>query len=534
MTKFNYLLAGTASILIAGCGNLPGTQNELTAKRSKTHPTLATNLLLDDESLCMVEPDVIDGYALPVTVDLWDRIREGFVVPDQDNPRIQQQLNWYAKHPSYMQRVAERGQPYLHHIVEELEARNMPTEFALLPIVESAFDPFAYSHGRASGMWQFIPGTGKYLGLKQNWWYDGRRDVTASTDAALRYLESLGKIYDGDWLLALAAYNGGRGNVSRAIRRNKQAGKPTDFWSLDLPKETQAYVPRLLALKALVANPQQFELALLSIPDEPYFARINTDSQIDLAQAAELAEMTMEEFYLLNPGFNRWATDPEGPHHLLVPIAKAEMFQEKLAAIPKNQRVTWDRYTIKSGDSLSTIAARYNTSISGLKAINNLRGNTIRQGDVLMVPIAAEDDTHYAFSAAQRLKTSQARTAKNAAGQKVTYQVQPGDSFWTISRRYKVSVREVAKWNGMAPGDPLKIGQQLNIWTKEAHLIPESKGIVRKVAYQVRKGDSLSTIARRFRVSVADIQRWNRLNAKKYLQPGQALVLFVDVTNASR
>ncbi len=534
MTIARILAAAAASLLISGCSQFGGLPllNGFAPEDSifgGGSPSAASPY---DESLCRVDAAILDEYELPGSVNLWDRIRDGFSLPDQENERIDEAAEWYARHPHYMTTVSERGTPYLYHIVEQLEARGMPLEFALLPIVESAFDPFAYSHGRASGMWQFVPGTGKYLGLKSNWWYDGRRDVIASTDAALRYLERLSAAFDDNWLLALAAYNGGRGNVSKAIRRNKALGKPTDFWSLDLPKETEAYVPRLLALKSLVSDPEKFKLSLPPIPDKPYFAAIDVGSQIDLAQAAELAEISMEEFYLLNPGFNRWATDPQGPHRLLVPMEKAELFRTKLATMPMDQRVTWDRYRIESGDTLSTIAAKYKTSISSLKSINDLRSNIIRKGDVLLVPVATEGKSHYAFSVDQRLKKTRIRSGQNADGQKVMYEVQPGDSFWTISRRYKVGVRELAKWNAMAPGDPLRIGQKLAIWTEEADLVPNiaSRSVVRRVAYQVRQGDSLSTIASRFRVTVNDIERWNKLNASNYLQPGQALTLFVDVT----
>jgi membrane-bound lytic murein transglycosylase D len=530
---FNFLISA-AGVFLAGCtqiSSVPLAGNFVPSAKEATAAGSNPKALRNADALCWPKPDELSAFAALPPLDLWDRIREGFAIPEQHNKRIEQELRWYAKHPSYMARVSERGLPYLYHIVEELEARGMPMEFALLPIVESAFDPFAYSHGRASGMWQFVPGTGKALGLKQNWWYDGRRDVTASTDAALLYLERLAKAFDGDWLLALAAYNGGRGNVSKAIRRNKAAGKPTDYWSLNLPRETEAYVPRLLALKALVSTPEKYNLAFKSIPNQPFFEIVDIEAQIDLAQAAALAEMSMEDFYLLNPAFNRWATDPHGPHHLLVPVDRAASFRENLAALPKDQRVTWDRYTIKSGDTLSTIAADYKTSVSALQAVNKLHSNRIRKGDVLLVPVATKDVDHYTLSAAQRLKAQQAKVAERAKGNQVNYEVKAGDSFWTISRRYKVSVREVAKWNGMAPGDPLKIGQKLVIWSKEAASSPtHSQGVVRKVAYRVRQGDSLYRIANRFRVSVQDIQRWNELNPTAYLQPGQALTLFVDVT----
>lgn len=419
----------------------------------------------------------------------------------------------------------------MHYIVERLDERGMPLELALLPIVESAFDPFAYSHGRASGMWQIIPGTGKMLGLKQNWWYDGRRDVVESTRAALDYLEKLNKRFDGDWLLALAAYNSGAGNVSKAIRRNKKKGKPTDYWSLDLPRETEGYVPKLLALKTLVRDPDSYGITLNPIPNAPTFASIDIGSQIDLAQAAELAELEMKDFYLYNPGFNRWATDPQGPHRLLLPITHAEKFQQRLAELPSENRVTWDRYTIKTGDTLSTIAQHYKTDVQLLQSINNLRGHTIRAGKTLLVPIAAANSSHYALSAPQRMQ----HRKKVGNGNKVEYRVKSGDSLWSISRKYNVSTTQIAQWNGMATRDPIKPGQTLIIWSKSerAGQLAQNSGVMRKVSYRVRQGDSLARIASKFNIKVADIISWNNTNTKKYLQPGDLLTLFVDVTRTN-
>ena len=462
--------------------------------------------------------------------DLWDRIRAGYTLDSIHNKRVQQQLNWYAKHPKYMERVAKRGERYLHHIVTELERRDMPLEIALLPIVESAFDPFAYSHGRASGIWQIIPGTGKSLGLKQNWWYDGRRDIVASTDAALTYLQRLHKRFDGDWLLALAAYNSGGGNVSKAIRRNKKRNKPTDFWHLDLPNETKAYVPRLLALSHLVKHPQNYALTLYSIPDAPYFESVHIGSQIDLAQAADLAELDMDVIYHLNPGFNRWATDPKGPHDLLVPHGTGEKFKLKLAAIPEDHKVTWDRYTIKSGDSLSTIARKYKISVASLKAINDMRSNLIRAGKTLIVPIATKNDSFYSHSQSQRLASRRALAAKSATGKKMTYTVKKGDSLWSIAKRFGIRSTKIARWNNMALRDPIKPGQTLVLWSKTPFLADSSgEKVVRKVKYRVRNGDSLARIADKFQLRIKDILRWNEIDASKYLQPGQSLTLFVNV-----
>jgi len=446
--------------IIVGCGTA-NTKNSNTSNddtyRSGVDQNSAdtTNPDFALDPGCFVSEPEYDAHQALAEVNLWERIRRGYRFPQESNRRIDLELSWYAKHPAYMQRVTKRAERYMFHIVEELDRRGMPMEIALLPVVESAFDPFAYSHGRASGMWQIVPGTGKMLGLKQNWWYDGRRDVVASTNAALNYLEQLQKRFKGDWLLALASYNSGAGNVSKAIRKNTKRGKPTDFWHLELPKETKAYVPRLIALSKLIATPAKHNIVLHPIFNRPYFDEVAIGSQIDLAQAAELAEIDMEVLYHLNPGFNRWATDPKGPHELLIPRAKAKAFANKVAAIPDSERVTWERYTIKPGDSLSVIARRYNISTNSLKNINQLRSNRIRAGKTLMVPIAAKSDKHYSFSFDERVAKRYAAVGKKEKGQKVDYTVQSGDSLWTISRRYKVSLGKLARWNSMAPKDPI-------------------------------------------------------------------------------
>ncbi|MCR8915919.1 LysM peptidoglycan-binding domain-containing protein [Marinobacter panjinensis] len=470
--------------------------------------------------------------------DLWQRLRSGFALDhDASDPRVQAQLNWYKKHPRYIDRVVERGSRYLHYIVTETEKRGLPTELALLPVVESAFDPFAYSHGRAAGLWQFIPSTGKYFGLTQSWWHDDRRDVIAATDAALTYLDRLATRFDGDYMLALAAYNSGGGTVSSAMRRNRNKNAATDFWSLDLPRETRHYVPKLIALAKIFDQPEKYGIELPALSDEPYFEVVKTGSQLDLAQAAELAGVDIDEIYLLNPSFNRWATSPDGPHRLLVPKENASTFIAALEKTDPSQRVSWNNYKVVSGDTLSTIAKRYSTTPSVIQQVNNLNSHIIRIGQRLMIPSAAKQSETYALSASERLASKQERSGKNSNGTRVDYTVRSGDTFWDIAREHRVSVRQVASWNGMAPGDPLMPGKKLVIWSKSkqpAMLASNNrgKGMVRKVGYQVRKGDSLSTIANRFAVNVRDIASWNDLNTSRYLQPGQSLVLYVDIRNS--
>ncbi len=477
-----------------------------------------------------------------VNIDIWERIRNGFAMEEQQHKRIDQQLKWFASHQEYMDRVAERAQPYMHHIVEQLEANNIPLEIALLPIVESAFKPFAYSHGRASGIWQFIPATGKRYGLKQNWWYDGRRDVYASTDAAIRLLTALHKEFKGDWMLALAAYNSGGGNVRKAIRYNKKRGRPTGFFHLRLPKETKYYVPKLLALKELIAHPEKYNIELTPISDEPFLQQVKLDSQIDLALAADLADIGLDELYRLNPGFNRWATSPSGPFDLLLPIANAETFTTNLADYPPEKRIRWIRHTIKTGETISTIARKYHISTGTIQRVNRIKGSRLRAGRGLTIPVASKKLSTYKLSANQR-KSKQQNI--NRKGTKVTHIVQSGDTLWDIAQRHRVGVRQLAKWNSMAPRDPLVPGQSLVIWSRNnsakadyddpTHIsAPPRRQVTQRIGYRVRRGDSLTRIANKFRVSVNQLLRWNkRVNKSKYLQPGQRIVLYVDVTRTS-
>ena len=469
--------------------------------------------------------------------DVLTKLRQGFNLTYVNNHRTEAEKKWFAKHPDYMNRVLTRAQRYLPYIVAELERRDMPLELALLPIVESAYDPFAYSHGRAAGLWQMIPGTAKRFGIKQNWWYDGRRDVVDSTRAALDYLEYLYKFNNGDWLNAIASYNSGEGNVRRAVRRNTSANKPIDFWNLKLPKETSMYVPKLLALVEIVADPAKYNLTLPVVVDEPQFVVTDIGGQLDLALAAELAGVDVDTVYQFNPGYNRWSTDPSGPHSLVMPIAVAETFVSALGEVPQSERVRWARHKVKNGEAISQIAERYNTTVATSRASNSLKGNTIRAGHHLMIPVATKPLSSYSKSADARLAKTQNRTRK---GNKVEHIVRSGESFWTISQKYNVTTRQVAAWNGMAPRDTLSVGKKLVIWTNAAVVdSPRTSptqalgNTTRKLNYTVRNGDSLYLIARKFRVGIDQIARWNNIDRDKLLRPGQKLTMYVDVTAQS-
>ncbi|MEM9208325.1 MAG: LysM peptidoglycan-binding domain-containing protein [Pseudomonadota bacterium] len=463
--------------------------------------------------------------------DLLQQMRDSFSLSWTMNPRIEAEMRWFLRHPEYLDRVFTRAQRFLPHIMHELEQRNLPMEIALLPVVESAFDPFAYSHGRAAGLWQIIPGTGRRFGIEQNWWYDGRRDILDSTRGALDYLTALHEMMDGDWLLAIASYNSGEGNVLRGVRRNRKAGKPADFWNIRVPKETSTYVPRLLALVEIVRDPAAYELSLPAIVDETQFEVVETGSQIDLALAAGLAGIDMDTLYAFNPGLNRWATDPTGPHRLVLPVGHRAAFAESLAAVPEDQRVRWKRHKVRSGQTISEIADYYDTTVAEVRTANNLRGNTIRAGAYLMIPMATEPLTAYVKSADARRDQIQNATR---SGHRVEHIVAAGESFWAIGRRYDVGTRELAKWNGMAPRDTLSVGQKLVVWTDDAPTeTPRSKTLTRKLNYTVRRGDSLYRIASRFRITISDLVRWNSIDKNKILRPGQRLTMYVDVTDQS-
>lgn len=467
--------------------------------------------------------------------DVWERIGSNLILTRNISEKTTaSKLAWFARNQAYLDRVSGRAEPYLHYIVEELEKRNMPLDLALLPIVESAYNPFAYSRSRASGIWQFIPGTGRLYGLKQNWWYDGRRDIIAATDAALNYLQKLHQEFDRDWLLALAAYNSGEGNVGRAIRRNKKAGKPIDFFSLKLPRETRGYVPSLLAVAEIVANPSKYKIALKPINNIQHFKQVDIGSQIDLATAAELSELSIEELYTLNPGFNRWATDPNGPHQLLIPIKKAAAFENKLASLSSDKRIKWQQHKIKKGESLGRIATRYRTDVSTLKQINRLKGNTIRTGRSLLIPTAQKPLKHYSLSLDSRRYKGLKRSGD---GQRYVYTIKRGDNLWDIGRHYGISVKQLSAWNGISSKSILRPGKKLEIWVEEetdktAKVIPVvSKKTVnddsQHVSYTVVEGDSLWLISQRYAVSVKQIKKWNSLAKNRYIKPGQILDIYL-------
>ncbi len=452
-------------------------------------------------------------------------MRSGFTLDGADHDRVQRQINDYARNPAQVQKVFERGSPYLAYILDEVEHRDYPTGLALLPFVESGYDPFAYSHGRAAGLWQFIPGTGRQYGLKQDWWYDGRRDVVASTHAALDHLGTLHDEFGGDWLLALAAYNAGSGTIQSAIDRNRRAGRPTDFWHLHLPRETSAYVPRLLAIREIVRNPDRYGVTLADIEPTPAFAMVDIDGQIDLGVAAELAGMKTGDLLELNPGFNRLATHPNGPHQLAIPVDRLETFVENLDNLPDAKRTHSVRHTVKHGETLSGIAAHYGITVRALQQSNHLRGSLIRPGQNLLVRTGATTPNRLALLPQQRV------TGRSGDGA-TTHTVRRGESLWSISRRYEVSVRQLMGWNGLSKHSVIRPGQRLHIQGVARAQLENPH--IRTIRYTVKRGDSLYSIARKYSVTIDDLRHWNNLPVNDYLMPGQHLQLHVNVTEIAR
>ena len=379
--------------------------------------------------------------------DLWQRVRQGFAMPDLDSDLVRKQMAYYAARPDYLQRMFDRSRIYLYHIVEELEKRNLPTELALLPMVESAFNPMAYSRAHASGLWQFIPGTGRRFELQQNWWYDGRRDIVESTKAALDYLTFLYEMH-GDWHLALASYNWGEGAVARAIAQNRKSGKPTDYASLKMPVETRQYVPKLQALKNIIANPGPLGITLDPIPNTPYFTTVTKLRDIDVRLAAKLAEMPVEEFIALNPGFSRPIIRASVTPRIVLPADKVDLFHDNLEKYDAAALVSWKTYHPKKGETFESIAKKAGMSLGQLKEVNGIAPRTRTVPNLLVVPSSP------AAVEARKLPLMYAPPIPIVT-RRIYHTVKSGETLASISKRYGVALEDVKRWNAgvrFAPG----------------------------------------------------------------------------------
>jgi membrane-bound lytic murein transglycosylase D len=479
---------------------------------------------------------VKNRFAKPIIEkDLWRYIVNKSSLSASSHEKLYWHLDWFKKNPDYLTRITKRAEPYLYLITQEVERAGLPLEIALLPIVESAYYPFSYSHGTASGLWQFIPSTAKLYGLKDNWWYDGRRDVLTSTKAAVKYLKNLKKLFKGDWLLAIAAYNSGPGRVQKAVRHNKKQGKPTDFWHLDLPAETKGYVPRLLAVTELIKHPHKYGQTITKVANKPVVSSIELHTQFDLSLISNWSDISLEDLYTLNPGLKRWATPNQGKYTLLLPNKNMRLFKQIMSDNLGVEHFRWVRHQVKRGDSLSVIAKKYTTTTKQIIIVNQLKNHLIKLGDFLIIPIIQKGVGKYSISSEQREKI---HLNAEKYGFKTIHRVAEGESLWRIARQYRVSVKDLIKWNNITRPNILKLGKKLVVWRAYSTLDKDLSNVVtlgidinRKVSYRVKRGDNLSAIAKKFGVRVGQIKQWNDLS-NKHLQPGKKLIIMVNVINS--
>ena len=423
--------------------------------------------------------DVPQSSFTPVDLpaDLWERIRRGFAMPDLQVDLVQDREQWYAQRPDYIHRMTERSSKYLYHIVEEIERRGMPTELALLPFIESAFNPQAVSSARASGMWQFMPRTGKDFDLKQNAFRDDRRDVLASTRAALDYLQKLHGMF-GDWHLALAAYNWGEGNVSRSLSRNQRIGAPLAYTELRMPAETRMYVPKLQAMKNVVANPQALGVNLPSIPNHPYFQTVPLPRDMDVALIARLAEVSAEDFKALNPSAHRPVMLAGGTPQILLPWDNAEIFQRNMEAYA-GRLASWTVWVATKNMKVADVAKRYNMGEEEFRQINKIPPRMmIKAGSALLVPRTSHQQNDVSAKLADN---GQLNLAPEVTLRKQIVKARKNDSLLLIAKRYKVSAEQVAQWNGLSVNSALRPGQKISL------MLPAKPKKVKAAAQPSRK-----------------------------------------------
>lgn len=445
--------------------------------------------------------------------NLWEVLSHNFFLAPAHAEEYKSYINFYLKRRKYLKRVSIRAKPYLYYILQEIKKRKMPYEIALLPVIESGYYPFARSYVSASGLWQFMPSTGHLYGLQHNFWYDGRQDIYKSTKAALDYLQQLYVMNDYDWLLALASYNAGLGNVLKAQRkylRRHPNGNP-NFWNIRryLPKETKHYVPQLLAVAYLIDHQSEYNIHLEPIENAPYFDDLKLTQQINLRNVAKATQTDFKLIKVLNPGFLRAATPPDSKHRLLLPADIANDFRKQYAENPSKFKVNWARHIIKPGESLLLIAHKYHTSAHQIKKLNGLKGNMIRAGHTLLIPIPQNQIRAVRLAETKR---------KAYRGKKYFHTVRSGESLWTIARYYNVSTRTLCEWNHISIRKPLRKGQKLEI---------RSNKYGRKFTYTLKKGESLWVVAQKYSVTTTELCNWNGIRKSQVVQPGTKLDVWV-------
>ncbi|WP_159913828.1 transglycosylase SLT domain-containing protein [Pantoea sp. 18069] len=454
--KLLYPVLLSSVLWLAGCATVTPDASSPTPQTASSHTPDYPNGALSPIKRTQVTAPGVASLSAPA--DLWERIRRGFAMPDLDHELVQDREQWYASRPDYILRMTERSSKYLFHIVEELERRDMPTELALLPYIESAFNPQAVSSAKAAGMWQFMPATGTYFDLKQNVFRDDRRDVLASTRAALDYLQKLHGMF-GDWHLALAAYNWGEGSVGRAIARNRKAGLGITYAELNMPAETRLYVPKLQAVKNIVSTPEAFSAELPLIENHPYFQAVDIKRDIDVELAAKLADVTVADFRALNPSLSRPVIFAAGIPQILLPWDNAKVFERNLDAYDKGQYSSWTVWTVPSTLTVADAAQRVGMSEDGLRAINNIPPRmVIKAGSALMVPRTASTLTDVSSQVADN---GHMAFAPEVVTRRTTVKAQKRDTVASLARRHRVSAASVADWNGLKVGSALQAGQSI-------------------------------------------------------------------------
>ena len=466
MTPYYLYVTLLFAAVLAGCATKPGMPGDpvITTSEGPAAPVTAGRPQISNAPLQSITPSQIGGFKVTSAEppkELWDRIRRGYAMPDLQDSLVTDREQWYSSRPDYIQRMTERSSKYLFHIVEELERRQMPTELALLPFIESAFNPQAVSSANAAGMWQFMPATGKYFDLKQNAFRDDRRDVLASTRAALDYLQKLHGMF-GDWHLALAAYNWGEGSVGRAIARNKKAGLGTGYLDLDMPAETRMYVPKLQAVKNIVANPQGFRTELPLIANHPYFQQVQLSRDIDVALAARLADVRIEDFKALNPSAHRPVIIASGTPQILLPWDSALVFQRNFEAHSQGQYASWTAWTAPTTVSVSDAAKRVGMSENDLRSVNNIPPRMlIKAGSTLLVPRSAKNETDVTSHVADNAQMS---LAPELVTRRTTMKARKGETVASIAKRFGLNSVDVAEWNSIGAASAFKLGQEVVVY----------------------------------------------------------------------
>lgn len=511
LLRFLTILVLPALLALSGCANLPQTAG---------NAPMASSAVDDGSSSDDVDYSILPAINTPEQSarkaawmndgNLWHYIAARFTLPIPNNPRVQQQLAFYSSHIDYLERVTERAKPYLHMIVADLQANNLPLELALLPIVESAYRPGAVSSSNAAGIWQFVRSTGDHFGLRRTVWYDGRRDIKASTDAAMQYFTRLRIMFNDDWPVVIASYNGGEGTLQNAIAYNQSKGLPTDFWDLTrISKETADYPARLYALVIIFSNPEKYGFHPYPIPNQSVVTEIALNKSVNLNKLASLTGVSHDELFHLNPGFDKLITGPETTS-LLVPKSLASQFTPTALEEAEKSAMNWGRYTLRRGDNFHKLAYRYGCDVDELLKVNRLSSAYAHPGETIIVPLGR----------GKKLL---------ASGADQLYTVQSGDSLWGLAHRFDMDLADLKRINGLKAKDPIHPGQKLIVAAKQEHLRADNKPVKSSGEssghYVVQKGDTLWNVARRFSTTVKHLIASNRLDSSAPLKPGQVLMI---------